>query len=313
MLRHLTSEILIYPSKTLLPHIKPPYALPEHEAQRLFHGRGGAWPGLEHIVVDWLPPIILVTLYAEISGEDQQRISERLLTDNPACETLLFQQRYLRGGPIVVQQGEMPEMHVVEEAGLKYQMSLGRNRNTGLFLDIRHGREWLRERAHGKRVLNLFAYTCGFSVGAIDGGAAAVMNVDMSSPALTVGRKNHQLNAQNTAKVRFDKLDIFRSFGRLKRAGPFDLLVCDPPTLQDGSVDIERDYCKIIRRLDQFMARECELLMCLNAPLLGEGFLIDAMRSDAPDFEFVERLPLPGAFVETKNGGLKALHFRRRC
>lgn len=263
--------------------------------------------------MDWLPPIILVTLYAKISDEEQQRISEQLLGDNPACETLLFQQRYLRGGPIVVQQGEMPETHVVEEAGLKYHMSLGRNRNTGLFLDIRHGRHWLRERAQGKRVLNLFAYTCGFSVSAIAGGAAMVMNVDMSSPALSAGRNNHQLNAQSTANVRFDKLNIFRSFGRLKRAGPFDLLVCDPPTLQDGSVDIERDYCKIIRRLDQFMAQESELLMCLNAPLLGEGFLIDAMRSDAPDFEFVDRLPLPEAFVENKSGGLKALHFRRRC
>lgn len=295
----------------MLPHCKPPYALPECDAQRLFHGRGGAWPGLEHIVVDWLPPLILLTLYAEISDEEQQRLGEQLLSDNPACETLLFQLRYLRGGPILVQHGEMPELHVVEEAGLKYQLSLGRNRNTGLFLDIRNGRHWLRERAQGKRVLNLFAYTCGFSVSAVAGGASKVMNVDMSSSALAVGRKNHQLNEQSTANVRFDKLDIFRSFGRISRAGPFDLLVCDPPTLQQGSVDIERDYCKIIRRLDQFMAQECELLMCFNAPQFGVDFLIDAMRSGAPDFEYVEKLPLPNVFVETHHGGLKALHFRR--
>lgn len=295
----------------MLPHCKPPYALPEHEAQRLFHGRGGAYSGLEHIVVDWLPPILLVTLYAEISDAEQQHISEQLLADNPACETLLFQQRYLRDGPIQVQHGTMPAAHVVEEAGLKYQMSLGHNRNTGLFLDIRNGRQWLRERAQGKRVLNLFAYTCGFSVSAIAGGAAHVMNIDMSSPALSAGRKNHQLNEQSTANVRFDKLEIFRSFGRINRAGPFDLLVCDPPTLQKGSVDIERDYPKIIRRLDKFMAAECELLMCLNAPHLGAEFLINAMKNEAPSFDYVGLISLPDRFLETAKGGLKAMHFRR--
>ena len=252
-----------------LPPIGPPYPLPPNEAQRLFHGRGGAYPGLEHLVIDWLPPVILVTLYAEITQEDRDALTAQVLADNPDCQTLLYQLRYLRDGPVEVAHGQMPQSHVVEEAGLRYEMAFGSNRNTGLFLDIRHGREWVRRHAAGKRMLNLFAYTCGFSVAAVAGGADGVMNVDMSSAALSVGRRNHHLNKQSTDTVRFDKLDIFRSFGRLKRAGPFDLLVCDPPTAQKGSVVIERDYPKIIRRLNEFMAPQADVLMCLNAPHLG--------------------------------------------
>jgi 23S rRNA G2069 N7-methylase RlmK/C1962 C5-methylase RlmI len=45
---------------------------------------------------------------------------------------------------------------------LQYRVDLGRKQNTGLFLDMRYGRDWVREQAEGKRVLNLFAYTCGF-------------------------------------------------------------------------------------------------------------------------------------------------------
>lgn len=291
--------------------VSPPYSLPLNEAQRLFHGRGGAWPGLEHIVIDWLPPVMLVTLYAEISEAERDTLTAQLVQANPDCQSLLFQLRYLRDGPVEVASGQLPETHVVQEAGLRYEMQFGNNRNTGLFLDIRHGREWLRHRAAAKRVLNLFAYTCGFSVAAIDGGADFVMNVDMSRAALSVGRRNHRLNKQPTDKVRFDKLDIFRSFGRLKRAGPFDVLVCDPPTLQKGSVDIERDYPKIIRRLNEFMAPQADLLMCLNAPHLGESYLQEAMREGAGDFQFVERIRLPDAYVEPTGGGLKALHFRR--
>ncbi|MDO6459732.1 class I SAM-dependent methyltransferase [Granulosicoccaceae sp. 1_MG-2023] len=298
-------------TQRLLPECKPPYPLPENEAQRLFHGRGGAHPGLEHIVIDWLPPVMLVTLYAAITDDERDALSTHLLQHNPACETLLFQYRYLRDGPVEAVQGSIPTLHVVEEAGLQYEMSFGSKRNTGLFLDMRNGRQWVRQQAAGKRVLNLFAYTCAFSVAAVAGGAQSVMSVDMSSAALSGGRRNHRLNGQSTGQVSFAKLEIFRSFGRLKRAGPFDLLICDPPTLQKGSVDIERDYPKIIRRLDQFMAPACDLLMCLNAPHLSDSFLTEAMRCGAPSFEFVGRIAAPEAFAEPRGGGLKTLHFRR--
>ena len=59
---------------------------------------------------------------------------------------------------------------------------------------MKPGRDWLLQNAAGKRVLNLFAYTCSLSVAAIHGGAEEVINLDMASAALATGRKNHQLN-----------------------------------------------------------------------------------------------------------------------
>jgi 23S rRNA (cytosine1962-C5)-methyltransferase len=130
-------------------------------------------------------------------------------------------------------------------------------------------------------------------VAAIAGGAQSVLNVDMSSAALNVGRENHRLNQQELTKVRFEKLNIFNSFSRFKKRGPFDLLVCDPPTLQKGSVDIVRDYPKILRRLDQFMAPNAMLVLCLNAPELGREFLLQHMQELAPNYLLIELMLRP--------------------
>ena len=58
-----------------------------------------------------------------------------------------------------------------QEHGLEYHISLGKAQNSGLFLDMGNGREWVKNNSEGKNVLNLFAYTCAFSVAAIAGGA----------------------------------------------------------------------------------------------------------------------------------------------
>ena len=97
---------------------------------------------------------------------------------------------------------------VVVESGLKYQLDIGRNQNFGLFLDMRLGREWVQQHAKHKNVLNLFAYTCGFSVAAIDGGADQVVNVDMARASLSKGRDNHRLNEHNLNQVKFLAYDI---------------------------------------------------------------------------------------------------------
>lgn len=282
------------------------------EAQRLFHGRGHAHPGLEHVCIDWLPPVALITLYTKESRDELDVLTEHLVSLIPDCRSVQVQSRYERLGPVDVLFGESIERLVVEESELSYQLQLGSNRNTGLFLDMKNGRDWVRANSKGRSVLNLFSYTCGFSVAAVEGGAEQVVNVDMSSPALAVGRENHRLNDHALERVRFEKLDIFKSFGRLVKRGPYDLLICDPPTLQKGSVDIKRDYPKVLRRLDRLMKPGGDLLLCLNAPELPAEYLLDAVAEWAPDYEFVERLPNPEVFEEAQSRGLKVMHFRQR-
>lgn len=281
------------------------------EAQRLFHGRGHAYPGLQHLTVDWFPPVALITLFAADEEDDIERLAIYLSENLVGCKSVQLQHRYLAAGPIDVVLGDEISVLTVNEEGLNYQISLGKARNLGLFLDMRNGRRWVREQAKGKRVLNLFAYTCGFSVAAIEGKASFVMNMDMSSPALSVGRENHRLNNHDLSSVRFDKLNIFKSFGRIKKQGPFDLLVCDPPTLQKGSVDIARDYPKIMRRLDEFMAEKSQLMLCLNAPELGEDFIREHMQELAPRYRYTETIKPPPVYREAEGKGLTVLCFSR--
>ena len=172
------------------------------------------------------------------------------------------------------------------------------------------GREWVKQQSKNKRVLNLFAYTCGFSVAAIAGNARCVLNMDMSSAALNVGRENHRLNQHSLNHVRFEKLNIFKSFSRIKKRGPFDLLICDPPTFQKGSVDIAKDYPKILRRLDEFMAPEGMLLLCLNSPDLSAEFLIKHMSELAPQYKLCGQIKAPNVFIEAEDKGLKILSFK---
>ena len=279
------------------------------EAQRLFHGRGHAFEGLHHVTVDWLPPVALITLFAPESSQHIEKLADQLLQVIPDCKSIQLQHRYKLHGPIDVIRGEAIDKLVVEENGLKYQLQLGKSRNTGLFLDMSNGRDWVQHHSQDKRVLNLFAYTCGFSLAAMAGEAKSVLNVDMSSAALNVGRDNHRLNQHSLDHVKFEKLNIFKSFGRLKKRGPFDLLICDPPTLQKGSVDIARDYPKIMRRLGEFMAPNATLVLCLNAPELGRDYLIDNMAEFAPQYCYIRDIKPPEVYLDAENKGLKVLVF----
>ncbi len=296
----------------LKPHIQ--ITAQHSEAQRLFHGRGHAYDGLHHISIDWLPPAALITLYAPEPARDIAILADDLLETLPGCKSIQLQHRYQLHGPVETIRGEAIDKLTILEDGLRYQISLGKARNTGLFLDMRNGRHWVRAHSKNKRVLNLFAYTCGFSVAAIAGKAQTVVNMDMSSAALAVGRQNHRLNKQPLQQVTFEKLNIFKSFGRLKKRGPFDLLICDPPTLQKGSVDIKRDYPKIMRRLDEFMAPGATLLMCLNAPDLNgqssRDFMLEQMQIHAPAYHFIEEIKAPAVFVEAQDKGLKVFVYQ---
>ena len=201
----------------------------------------------------------------------------------------------------------------MSEQGLNYHIEFGKAQNSGLFLDMSNGRKWLRERSEGKNVLNLFAYTCAFSLGAIAGGASKAVNIDLSKASLSKGRENHQLNqlAKKQGKhVVFEGVDIFKSNSRIKKYGPYDILVCDPPSFQKGSVNIQRDYAKIIRRIPQWMNPGATLMLCLNSPDLDDNFLKAEVARECPDCHFEQRLENPAAFKEAHEGkGLKVLIF----
>lgn len=298
----------------LLQAIDPPPA----EARRLFHGRGRCWPGLEQITADWLQDVLLVSLFKEPAATELQHLRQCLLqlTDTPVwlsgtAKALLLQHRYRRENSSEWLWGTPVEQLVIEENGLRFLLDLGNKQNTGLFLDMRNGRAWVREQAHGRRVLNLFAYTCGFSVAALAGGAEQVTNLDMAKAALSRGRENHRLNGQALDRVRFLPHELLRSWGNIRRQGPYDLIIIDPPSFQKGSFDLQRDYRKILRRLPELLAERGQVLACINDPETSSTFLQDSMAVEAPDLIFEYRLENPAEFIDIdKERALKALVFR---
>ena len=286
-----------------------PFQLPEdNDAQRLFHGRSHLYDGFQHVAIDWLAPVVLITLYKKVNEAELRLLASKLASSIPEARSIQVQYRYLQQGPIEVIIGEDCAKTVVVENGLKYQITLGRAQNTGLFLDMKNGRQWVQQNAQGRRVLNLFSYTCAFSVAAIAGGAKSVFNIDMSRASLSTGRDNHRLNDHETSKVKFDSLNIFKSFGRINKNGPYDLLMCDPPSFQKGSVDIERDYKKIIRRLPEFMNPDGLVMLCLNSPDLGTDFLMQTVDDECSDCQLIKEL-LPSKIFQNlvTQKGLKIL------
>jgi 23S rRNA (cytosine1962-C5)-methyltransferase len=284
------------------------------DSRRLFHGRGGMYDSLNDINVDWYKPVLLITLYKPPVEAEWQFLTAQLTQLKSTIDCVVVQRRYLREAPMEYLWGSVPDSLVAIEQGLNFALSLGNKQNIGFFLDMAPGREWLRKNANGKRVLNLFAYTCSFSVAAIAGGAKTVVNNDMSKAALSVGRQNHELNGhqQKLARdIQFLPYNVFRSWKKITHKGPYDIVIIDPPSRQKGSFVAEPDYAKVIRRLTVLMPQGGDVLACLNAPELDDSFLHELFKDLCPTAEFVERLVNREDFPEAdRRRNLKMLHFR---
>lgn len=304
---------------TLHTHLLTALATAPAETRRLFHGRGRCWPGLEQLTVDWLQGVVLVSLFKEPEPQQLEDLKQVLMAVAQSAEwqssgahTLLLQHRYLLQSTTEWLLGDALEEMTITEGGLHYRVDLGRKQNAGLFLDMRYGRDWVRANAEGKRVLNLFAYTCGFSVAAIEGGATQVVNLDMSSSALSRGRDNHRLNGHDVSKVTFLGHDLFKSWGKVIGKGPYDLVIIDPPSFQKGSFLLTKDYQRVLRRLPELLTPEGTVLACMNDPAFGSDFLIEGVTRESPSLRFVQRLENPPEFPDADaECGLKALVFQQ--
>jgi 23S rRNA (cytosine1962-C5)-methyltransferase len=301
--------------KRVLEHITEALAKnTEQDVCRLFHGRGQCYPGLGHVNVDWFSPVLLITLYQAVEPTEWQAFVEGLETIKGKAETVLVQRRYEKGAPTECLWGVVPDQPVAREEDLRFLLDFGAKQNSGFFLDMAPGRQWLRQRSQDKRILNLFSYTCAFSIVAIAGGAKTVVNLDMSKAALAVGRRNHQLNGQQNKLPRdidFMPHDLFRSWKRVIQKGPYDIVIIDPPSHQRGSFIASKDYQKITRRLPQLLAEGGEVLACLNAPEIPEEFIHALFAEHFPNASFVERLANREDFPEhNAQRNLKMLVYR---
>ena len=138
----------------------------------------------------------------------------------------------------------------VVENGLGFIVNLTDYLDTGLFLDHRQLRMMVAQEARDKVVLNLFSYTCSFSVYAAAAGAKRVDSVDLSNTYLDWGRRNLALNEIEPGSHRFIKADVLQWLRERTNAN-YDLIVLDPPTFSNSKMmkdvlDTQRDHVELI-------------------------------------------------------------------
>ena len=151
------------------------------------------------------------------------------------------------------QSDEIADAWTAEEHGLQYRLKAEQGLSPGLFLDQRQNRLWLKENAAGRKVLNLFAYTSGFSLCAAAGGAAEVVSVDTSKSSLEWAKENFALNG-----LAGDHIDFWTAEARFFLRGcqskdrRFDVIICDPPSFsrsQEGVFRIEDDLAGLTEQM----------------------------------------------------------------
>lgn len=281
------------------------------EAKRVFHGRGNFYDDFSYLTVDSLDSILFATFYEENLLEKEiisvlEKLAKKLL-----FEGFIIQRKYKDSEFFEAVLGDIPNNFFVVENGLKFKIDF-KNRNIGLFFDMKNTREYLKNISKDKAILNLFSYTCAFSVVSIFGGASKVINIDMGKNSLSIGRENHQLNNLDTKNVKFLAHNILKSFGKIKSLSPFDIIIIDPPSFQKGSFVATKDYEKIIKRVGDFTKKGSLVFACLNDPFLKTSYLINLFEEFAPDFKYVKRVENTKEFISNSDeNGLKVLIFEK--
>lgn len=241
----------------------------ETEAFRLLHAEGDGFP---FVTVDRLGEWLYAEDFTRAGLRDDELLARlpfaRAARGLVCCRTEPGARRETKR----VVCGERPPADlVVRENGLKYRLNLLDPGGTGLFFDQRENRRRLAALSAGRNVLNLFAYTCGFSVAAARGGARETVNVDASRRALEIGRCNFRLNGLDDAAHRFLAWDAREAVRTLaKRGERFALAVLDPPVFgrskSGGAFHVKRDFSRLAAETFALLETEGWLFASVNFP-----------------------------------------------
>jgi 23S rRNA (cytosine1962-C5)-methyltransferase len=192
--------------------------------------------------------------------------------------------------------GQVPQGPVViEESGVRFLVHLGEGQKTGFYLDQRDNRLAVARLAAGRRVLDAFCYTGGFGLHAARAGAASVLGLDVSEPALALARENARLNGLE--QLTFQRGDVFDQMQALEAAGErFGVVVLDPPKFARTRGAVE-EALRGYRRLQTLALRLLEpdgvLVTCCCSGLITPDMLQDLLAQLAAeerrDVQLLER------------------------
>ncbi len=203
---------------------------PQNNTYRLVHGEGDNLPGL---VIDCYGKTAVMQAHSvgihvcrkeiakalmKVMGNRIEHVFYKSETTLPFKAELGQENGFIIGGS---------DDNTALENGLKFHVDWLRGQKTGFFVDQRENRSLLEKYARGKRVLNMFCYTGGFSFYAMRGGAEQVHSVDSSGKAIELTRANVELNFPGDSRHEAFCEDAFKF---LEKAGnQYDLIILDPP------------------------------------------------------------------------------------
>ncbi len=244
-------------------------------AYRVIHAEADLLPGL---IVDRYADVAVVQLLT--AGVDRVRdviadavadglgvscVFERSDTASRGREGLAASVGSLRG--------ESPGTVDILENGLRFTANIETGQKTGFYLDQRDNRAVVARLAGGRSVLDAFCHTGAFGVGCLHAGAASVLFIDSSGPALQSARANLESNALGERSHEIRQADVFEALRSLRDAGRrFDLIVLDPPR-----------FALNPRQLDKALRAYKDINMVAMELLVPEGLLVTFSCSQAVD------------------------------
>lgn len=223
---------------------------PETDAFRLLHAEGDFLPG---IIADVYANVVVLQIL--VRGIEQRKdliigafrkngfenIYLKTKSSSQNIEEISSTSGWLSGGG----EGNV----VSKENGLHFNVDFAEGQKTGFFIDQRDNRQLLKTLSHGKKVLNTFCYTGGFSVYALAGGATEVHSVDISAEAVRLAEENVHLNFPQAAHKGF-AIDCFDYLKDMPE-NDYDVIVLDPPAFAKNARAIDnasRGYKQINMR-----------------------------------------------------------------
>lgn len=254
------------------------------DALRLVHGECDFLPGL---VIDRYGPA-LVARYDGAGAEALWRRFEPRLLELAGAAGFEATGVYVRGRGVVAGDVDAAGLQVAEGRAV-FEVDLERGHKTGLFLDQRPNRERVGALSAGASVLNLFGYTAGFSIHAHLGGARRVTTVDSAAPAIEAARRNIIASGLDPGAHELICGDAFQYLR--SDPGPFDLVVCDPPSFAPSRKSLAR-ASSAYRSLNQLAA----------AAVRPGGLLVTASCSSHIDRRGFEQLMAEGLAAAGRRG-----------
>lgn len=203
------------------------------DAIRLIHGESDGLPGLVADIYGSVAVIQALSAGIDPWKMDIARIIKEQTGALCVVERSDVEVRKLEGleEQTGVLLGNEPAGEItINEGGLRFGVDVLHGQKTGFYLDQRENRILAGSLSHGRKVLNCFSYTGGFTVHALAGGADEVLSIDSSAEALSTARRNMELNDLPANRAAWMEADVFQALRNLRdRAETFDMIILDPP------------------------------------------------------------------------------------